>query len=145
MPRVITHGSIGTRQPLEVRADHTLEPQVLTLKLKSGQILDPTGGQLILKLFEDADDTAPLIDPSFDPPERIDDDLLGRPRFVISQSRALVAAALAALGPAPVQPATGRPLAYRRLYWTCSWLDSRGRKLPVYYGPFDIWLGAAGG
>lgn len=134
------HGSIGERQPLEVRSDHTLAPQTLTVTLRSGQILDPTGGDLVLKLYRAEGDTVPLIDPAFDAPVQLSNDADGRPRFLISQSRALLAAALAALSP----PVTAREKLLRQLWWTCSWQDSQGQKFPLYYGEFVVYLGAAG-
>lgn len=143
MPRIITHGSIGKLQPLQVRSGHTLTPQTVVLKLRSGQTLDPSGSALVLRLYARAGARVPLIDPSFDPPVRLSDDSLGRPRFRISQSREMLEAALAAAGPPPLTVA-GKALDQRVLWWTCSYRDTQQQLFPVFYGEFTVALGAAG-
>lgn len=132
-----THGSIGRRANLKVRSDHSLTPQTLVVKLSSGAILDPTGGEVVLKLYANEHDTTPLLDPAFDPPALLAPDALGRPRYLLTQSRALLADVLAAL-PAP----TPRDRDVRVLWWTCSFLDAAGQKFPLYFGEFRIAMGA---
>lgn len=134
-------GSIGIRQDLEVRAGHTLTPQVAPIPLESGQTLDTNGAQLICRIFANPDDSAPLLTPSFDPPSVLPPDASGTARFLITQSRTLLDAVLTAAGPEPV-PAYRKRM--RRLWWTCSYQDALGQLFPLYYGRFDIYLGAAG-
>lgn len=138
-------GSIGIRQDLEVRAGHTLTPQVAVIRLSSGAVLDATGGSLVCRVLLRETDADPLIDPSFDPPMRLANDPDGNPRWLITQSRTLLSAVLAAAGPEPVVPYGGSwRRKRRRLWWTCSYQDAAGQLLPLYYGIFDIFLGAAG-
>lgn len=138
-------GSIGLRQDLEVRAGHTLTPQIAPIGLGTGGTFDPTGGQLVLRLLGEELATAPLVEDAFDPPERLPD-VDGLVRYRITQSRTRLAAVLVAAGPEPVRPVReGYNKRRRRLWWTCSWQDSEGELHPLYFGHFDVWLGAAGG
>lgn len=140
-------GSIGIRQDLEVREGHTLTPQIAPIGLVSaGGTFDPTGGVLVLRLYRTELDDESFITDAFDPPVRIADDAEGRARFRITQSRARLAAVLTAAGPEPVRPVSQGYRAWRRrLWWTCSFQDSLGELHPLYFGHFDIVLGAAGG
>jgi hypothetical protein len=144
MAKVIVNGSIGRRQPLEVRAGHTLTPQIAVLTLASGQTLDTDGASLVLRIFRGEADLAELSVPggAFDVPERLPDDVDGSPRFLITQTKERLAAVLEAAGPEPTS--SGKPRTARTLYWTCSYQDAGGALFPVYYGTFTVWLGAAG-
>lgn len=137
-------GSIGIRQDLEVRAGHTLTPQIAPIGLSSGTF-DPTGGQIVLRILQEELATAPIVPDAFDAPVRIADDADGRPRYRITQSRARLAAVMVAAGPEPVRPASaGYRRTRRRLWWTCSFQDAAAELHPLYFGYFDIILGAAG-
>ncbi len=137
-------GSIGIRQDLEVRAGHTLTPQIAPIGA-SGTAFDPTGGQLVVRLLREELASEPLIADAFDPPVRLAD-AGGHVRFRITQSRARLAEALLEAGPEPVRSlAEGYNKRRRRLWWTCSWQDAAGELYPLYFGHFDVWLGAAGG
>lgn len=139
------NGSIGTRQNLEVRDGHTLAPQIAVLSLASGQPLDATGATLVLRIYKAEGDRDPLAS-AFDPPTRIADDAQGNPRWLITQSRALLSAVMLAAGAEPSAPASATwRKQQRRLWWTCSYQDASGRLFPAYYGTFTVYLGASGG
>jgi hypothetical protein len=144
MARTVVHGSIGRRQPLEVRAGHTLTPQIAVLTLASGQTLDAEGASLVLRIFQHESDLAELSVPggAFDVPERLADTADGSPRFLITQSKERLAAVLEAAGPEPL--VSSRPRTTRNLYWTCSYQEAAGALFPMYFGAFTVWLGAAG-
>ena len=136
-------GSIGIRQDLEVREGHALTPQIAPIAITGPGTFDPTGGQLVLKLLSQKLDDTELLPNAFDAPERLADDAAGRVRFRITQSTAKVEAVRVAAGPEPTIGSVARPR--RRLWWTCSWQDSLGELYPLYYGTYDIVLGAAEG
>lgn len=141
MPRAKPIGAIGERQPLQVRAGHTLSPITVVVAPKGGGTFDHAGGQLVVRLFLKEGDEAPLLADAFDPPEQLADNALGQPRFVVRQSRARLTAALAAAGPDP-NP-TRRPPA-RVLWWTCSFETAGGALIPIFYGEYIVYLGAGG-
>ncbi len=136
-------GSIGIRQDLEVRAGHTLTPQIAPIGALGA--FDPTGGQLVVRLLREELAAEPLIADAFEAPVRLAD-AGGQVRFRITQSRAQLEEALLEAGPEPVRSAAeGYNRRRRRLWWTCSWQTAEGELYPLYFGHFDVWLGAAGG
>lgn len=135
-----TSGSIGSRRDMKVRVGATLRPQVLTLRLASGQILNAQGGGLVASLYRRETDVEPITDVKFDI-QRLSAGVNGEPRFLLSLSKEKVLQ-LASLAPASPSLRTGGS---RTVWWTCGFQDSTGAVTPIYYGQLLIFLGGSGG
>lgn len=130
--------SIGTQRDLTVRLGGTLRPQVLTLRLKSGQLV--VGGVVRASLFQAAHDINPIASPTF-AITALSPSTAGEPRYRIGLSRASVAALVPLATDAA---ARGAKIGMRTLYWSCAYEDAGGDVWPIYYGRLLIYLGATG-
>jgi hypothetical protein len=138
-------GTIGTKRDLRVRLGTTLRPQVLTLRLASGQVIDPADTELVASIFLREADTTPLSTPTFDVEELAPTET-GEPRYRITLSKEKISELVALPMPAtPGGPRATTSPGVRNFYWTCAFEDSGGARLSLYYGKLAIYLGAAGG
>ena len=139
-----TSGSIGTRRDLKVRLGDTLRPQVLTLRIKAG-ILNPEGATVRADLYQSEADMKALSVPTWEvvalPPSTA-----GEPRYRLGLAKEKVAQLANLAKPRTTTSApAARGQAIRTVYWTCSWEDANGIRIPLYYGQIVIYLGATGG
>lgn len=139
-------GPIGIRRDLQARVGNTLRPQIVTLMLTDGTVLDDAGGKLVTAIYKRQIDSEPLLAPTFETRRLVG---AGPPRYRIdlSKDRVTLLATIAPLEGVMVPGALARRAQQfvRRAYYSWSFEDREGMRYALYYGSITIFLGASGG